>query len=424
MKSSWKLTSLGMVLLILSSCTNLAVPTSDQKTAAGLQSETESPIGGGTAGDVLPLSSDNLATEPVSVPHPSDPFVSDLVLFYIPVSSDLASVPADVGQGDAAIPEPVVRQFKAEYERALVSFVPLAGVLGADRLHRWTNKKGDGSTVTALVQNWKSTIPLPNGYGLPQLILAMDGSDGGPVYCIIPPILDLYSQNRGIGRAAGLAGYGKPMTGSFLMRDGESYVYAQRFSEALLYGSLDAQGKSLGKSFLEPAPSLSAIPPSAVGLLPDGTKSEAFVRTWSQALDRGLPSGSTGNPDGSVATLLLTELDNQTILFQSFDQGRWAIIQTSKVNGEPILITSPFIELFVTGQKDIASALAKAFSLYGMPVSDSYALPLAYVLQNPEIKTAIAGRITNEHPYIPLLVQRFQRGLWVAVAKGAVPKAD
>lgn len=424
MKSSWKLTSLGMVLLILSSCANLAVPTSDQKPAAGLQSETEVPIGGGTAGEVLSLSSDNLATEPVSVPRPSDPFVSELALFYIPVSSDLASVPADVGQGDAAIPEPVVEQFKAAYERALVSFVPLAGVLGADRLHRWTNKKGDGSTVTALVQNWKSTIPLPNGYGLPQLILAMDGSDGGPAYCIIPPILDLYSQNRGAGRAAGLAGYGLPMTGSFLMRDGESYVFAQRFSEALLYGSLDAQGKSSGKSVLEPAPSLSAIPPSTVGLLPDGTKNEAFVRTWFQALDRGLPSGSTGNPDGSVATLTLTELDNQTILFQSFDQGRWVIVQTSSAYGEPILITSPFIELFVTGTNDITSAFVKAFSIYGVPVSSPQALPLAYLLQNPGIKAAIAGRITGEHPYIPLLVQRFQRGLWVAVAKGAVPKAD
>jgi hypothetical protein len=425
----YSLSLLAVVSLI--GCGSLSVETLKKHPEDAVAQESSGAAAGATREPARPdlaLSGDTPAVLPSVVPRTADPFVTGLSLFYIPVPSPMPVVPADVGQADGSISASAVQKFRAEYARALGSFFPLAGVLGADRLHRWTNKARDGTVISALVQNWKSSIPLPNGFGLPQLVLAMDGADGGTVHCIIPPILDIYSQGRGLGRAGGLAGYGKPMTGPFLVLDGESYVYAQWFSFSLIQASLDTQGRSSGQVNLEPAPSLTARIPSGVGLLPEGTKSEALVKTWLQALDLGFPQGSAGNPDGPAVYLESppaesTLAESHTIAVQTFDKGRWAIMQTGK-GSDPVLIFPPFMDLFVSGKTDYSTALALAISAYGPPLANAYAMPLAYLWQSPDVKAALEGHIRSENPYIPLLVQRFQRGLWVAVPKTAVPKAD
>lgn len=371
-----------------------------------------------------PLSSETPVMVPDVTSSTTDPFVSGLTLLYIPMLSKMVEVPADIGQGDRAISETIISRFREEYARALLSGVPLSGVLGADRLHRWTNTTRDGTVLTALVQNWKSKVPIPNSYGLPELVLAMDSADGDAVYCIVPPILELYSQGRGVGRTAGLAGYGKPLSGPFLMLQDASYLFAQRFSQGLIQAALDPQGHSAGQVILDSAPSETAVPPPAVGLLPDGTKSEAFVSAWFQAVDRGLPQDVSGNPDTPVVFMEKIAPETPRFALQTFDGGRWAIVHTTQTDAAPVLIAPPFSDRFVSGKTDPGLAMAKAFAIYGLPLAEAYAVPMAYLLHSPDLKIHLEKFIQSPDPYIPLLVQRFQRGLWVAVPKTAVQKAD
>lgn len=361
-----------------------------------------------------------------------DPFTSGLSVMFIPLPWETPLVPADVGQGDtgtAATADETRKQFIQAYKNGLLSFIPLAGTLGADRLHLWTNKNRDGTSVSALIQNWKSSYPLPNGWGLPQLLLAMDGTDGGSVYCILPPILDIYSQGRGIDHAAGLAGYGNPMTTPFLLRDSTGYQIAQRFSHSLIMGTLDAQGRSKGTVVLEPAPSLSANPPSLVGRMRDGTVNKDFVKAWRQALDQMLP----GEADGPVSDLnFTTELETPeggtvtSVAIQSYGMGKWVLVQVPDTNEgvddqscPPVLLAPPFIDALVSEGPDVGAQLIRALAVYGLPLSDSYAMPMIYVSHHAALQTVLEELGQSVNPLGPVLVQRFQRGLWVAV-----PKAD
>jgi len=419
---------LTIAAISLIGCATLVNGNVSRSSDESVPQEAEGTAVGDSINTDLALRGDTLAVLPSVFSRSADSFVAGLSLFYIPLSSQTILVPADVGQAESAVSERVIRQFRAEYERVVASFVPLTGVLGADRLHRWTNKTRDGSVISALVQNWQSRVPLRNGFGLPHLVLAMDGGDGEAVYCIFPPILDIYSQNLGTGRAAGLAGYGKPMTGSFLMLDGESYIYAQRFSGSLIRASLDTQGRSAGQLTLEPAPSLTALPPDMVGLLQDGTKNEYVIKAWLQALDQGFPKDAAGKADGPAVNLDTASAEGTQIVVQTFDGGRWAIVQAGR-ESDPVLVSPPFMDLFVSGKTDYSGALARVISAYGFPIANAYAVPLAYLLQSSEVKTVLERFIRSDNPYVPLLVQRFQRGLWVAVPRIAVlqstaPKAD
>lgn len=438
-RRGWKFLLACIGVAAMAACTN--IPSGTDGTPPGLETpgsvseqidesagELDKAIDSATEADAN-------AAGPRPLVRPTDSAATGLSILFIPLPPDTFAVPADVGQGNGGIPGSVVKLFKEQYKRALLSFVPLTGVLGADRLHLWTNRNRDGTTVSALVQNWESSYPLPNGWGLPQLILAMDGADGGPVYCIYPPVLDIYSQGRGNGGAAGLAGYGRPVTGSFLWWDGSAYTFAQRFSGSLIIGSLDAQGRSQGQVTLEPAPSLGASPSDLVGLLPDGQKSASFINAWFEALDRGLPQGGAGVPDGQ-AVYLVFAVQNEAagmersagFVLQTYDQGRWAIVQAldgEMAGGEgAVLLFPPFIDALVPAHGDVGKALSRAFSVYGFPLVNSYAVPLGYLLQNSLLKTSLEKFVITENPHLPVLVQRFQRGLWVAVPRDAVPKAD
>lgn len=361
-----------------------------------------------------------------------DPFTSGLSVVFIPLPWETPLVPVDVGQGDtgtAVTADETRKQFIQAYKNGLLSFIPLAGTLGADRLHLWTNKNRDGTSVSALVQNWKSSYPLPNGWGLPQLLLAMDGTDGSSVYCILPPILDIYSQARGLGNTAALAGYGNPMTNPFLLRDSTGYQIAQRFSHSLIMGTLDAQGRSKGTVVLEPAPSLSANPPSLVGRMQDGTVNKNFVKAWRQALDQMLP----GEADGPVSDLnFTTELETPeggtvtSVAIQSYGMRKWVLVQVPDTNEgvddqsrPPVLLAPPFIDALVSEGPDVGTQLIQALAVYGLPLSDSYAMPMIYVSHHAALQTVLEQLGQSVNPLGPVLVQRFQRGLWVAV-----PKAD
>ncbi|WP_304224677.1 hypothetical protein [Gracilinema caldarium] len=377
--------------------------------------------------DVLPAEKDTADVsgnelppkEPVQLSRSSDPFVQGLAVLFIPVTYEPPMIPADVGQGDLSLPAQVKTAFQQEYERSLLSFIPLTGVLGADKLHRWTNKSRDGKTITALVQNWQSSVPLANGWGLPSLVLAMDAEDGGAVYAIFPPILELLSQNRGNGRTAGLAGYGKPVTGSFLLREGSGYAFGQRFSTAFITGILNEKGFSQGNVILESAPSLNTVPSKEVGLKAEGDVEEGFRKVWLKALDQGIFQPGFGIPDGYVSGQT-DSIDSQIkFVFQTFDKARWAIVQLLGTSKQSFIIEPPFMDIFLNLHSDTGTAIAKALSVYGFPMADSYALPLAYLIQQPAIKTALEQAVKAVHPYEPVMVQRYQRGLWVAFPSNA-----
>ncbi|MCA1951166.1 MAG: hypothetical protein LDL24_11380 [Treponema sp.] len=387
--------------------------------------------------EVLPSEQDVSDTSDIELPpkvkesvlfeRSADPFVQGLAVSFIPVSYEPPMIPADVGQGDMALPVQRRTTFQQEYERALLSFIPLTGVLGADKLHRWTNKSRDGKIISALVQNWQSSVPLANGWGLPSLVLAMDGEHGGAAYTIFPPILDIFSQNRGNGNTAGLAGYGKPVTGTFLLREGSGYVFGQRFSAAFITGILSEKGLSQGNVMLEPAPSLAIVPGKEVGFKADGnTIEESFTKSWLKALDQGIFQPGFGIPDGYVRSMDAAPSASQETRenrirfdFQTFDRARWAIVQPLGTSSPSFIIEPPFIDIFLRFHTDAGTAIAKAISIYGFPVADSYALPLAYLMQHPALKTALDQAIKVSHPYEPVMVQRYQRGLWVAFPSNA-----
>ncbi len=356
----------------------------------------------------------------------SDPFVQGLTVLFIPAPYEAPMVPADVGLGDPGLPAQVSIAFQQAYERACISFIPLTGVLGADKLHRWSNKTREGKTISALVQNWQSRVPLANGWGLPSLVLAMDGEDGGAVYPIFPPILDTFSQNRGNGRTAGLAGYGKPVTGPFLVQEGNGYVVGQRFSAALITGILNEKGLSQGNVILEAPPSQAIVPRKEVGLRADNSMVESFKKAWFKALDLGVFQSGFGIPDGYVRFMDVVPADKTGspgdrigFVFQTFDSTRWAIVQPAGTSSEPFIIHRPFIDVFLNFHPDADTALAKALSVYGLPVADGYALPLVYLVQHPEIKTVLDQTVKAEHPYVPVMVQRYQRGIWLAFPSNA-----
>lgn len=414
--SRWGLFVFCVILITLYGCTGLAPgkgPTGPQGSEV-VPSEEDIHD---TSGIELP----SKGKEAVLFDRSTDPFVQGLAVIFIPLTYEPPMIPADVGQGDMALPVQVRTAFQQAYERALLSFIPLTGVLGADKLHRWTNKSRDGKTITALVQNWQSSVPLVNGWGLPSLVLGMDGENGGAVYAIIPPILDIFSQNRGNGRTAGLAGYGKPVTGAFLLRDGSGYVFGQRFSAAYITGILNEKGFSQGNVILEAAPSMAIVPRKEVGLKAEGDVEEGFRKAWLKALDQGIFQPGFGIPDGNVRSMDVilsgqpNSLENRTqFFFQTFDRARWAIVQPLGPSSSSFIIEPPFIDIFLRLHADAGTAIAKALSVYGFPMADSYALPLAYLMQHPALKTALETTVKAEHTYEPVLVQRFQRGLWVA----------
>ena len=311
--------------------------------------------------------------------------------------------------------EELSASFRAAYINSLFREAPLAGVLGGDFVHGWPS--GD---PYAWVQNWRSSVPQNNSWGIPSLVLAVRGfreaGEAGRVFVVQGKLLDHYGKSGGINGANGIVGYGSPRGYEFLL-DGK---LAQRFDFGLI--TTDGQGRTA--FFPEEPPSLALDVPPLVGVFPgaSGNVRPAFVMAWKMALDRGIERMS---PDGPGLSLALSDEvfrerlrdfpGGETLegLYVQTFNGRTALLVLSDAPGlppYPRFIGYPFLDalLAVSGdsrQDDFSRALMTGFALYGIPLADPVPLP--------------GG---EDGPLVWREAQRFSRGWMLAPIQEGAPE--
>ena len=339
-------------------------------------------------------------------------------------------------KGKAALSE----SFRAAYVDSLFLGVPVAGVLGGDFVHSWPD-----SDPAAWAQNWRTSEPEDNSWGLPSLVLAVrkietkQDAVPGRVYLVREKLLDYYGKSAGIDGANGTMGYGSPRGYEFFYEG----KIAQRFDLGLI--TIDREGK--GAFLPQSLPSSRLSPPPEVGVFPDeiyfdgkvfnGIYSNAsrddiraaFLSAWKMALDRGI---KTMVPDGIGQYLPFSDVPPdfpggetlKGLYFQSFNQRSVLLVlpDSALLPLYPRLIAPPFMDVLFgpaeslpggenlkpfdikfAGADDLSRALEKVTALYGIPLTD------------PVPVKALAGAEEASPPASWRLGQRFSRG-WITGA--------
>jgi hypothetical protein len=359
---------------------------------------------------------------PVETPAVEDEFVVLVIegpayatkevdgIFFEPMEISSPPVPEEVGvisERDAEYSDGsgISGLFTAAYRRALIQEMPLNGVLGMDRVHRWPEYSG-----LTWAQNW-SAAGAPNSWGISGLVLAVLNEKSGKVFTVTGGILDIYGKNLGIGGANGVIGYGTPLTDVFSMElsDYPHPVYAQRFDNGIIY--VDEMGK--GGFIAGKAPSTSIDDDEMIGFYPtDDAESrenlkKSFKKAYKSLVDRYEGAIKADGPveyldfDGNTWTIEAGEsiLFLNGIYVQYYNKGAFAsaLPYFSAENGDaakdfPFLkeactITPPFSRIIFGGVR-LPSAeeltlypleeyawrppLLKSFALYGIPLTDSF----------------------------------------------------
>jgi len=341
------------------------------------------------------------------------------------VSRDRRNLAASLSEGEKAA---LTLSFRAAYVDGLLLGLPLAGVLGGDLVHGWPDSKPSG-----WAQNWRNTGSQADSWGLPSLVLAIQGfereTEHSRVFIVQGKILDQYGKNEGINRANGITGYGSPLGNEFFY-DGKT---AQRFDFGLIV--IDREGK--GAFIPEDPPSLGLELPSEIGAFqglaasPEEVRS-AFRTAWKTAVNRNIGAASTGaasigalSPDGAVQYLSFSGGGNglRGIYIQSFNRRSvvLALPDSPILPSYPRIIASPFIDVLLaphknplpggenlkalefkfSGTDDFCKALMGGFALYGIPLTDPV----------PVIGDDQGGREA----------QRFSRG-WIMESQGRLQR--
>jgi hypothetical protein len=295
-----------------------------------------------------------------------------------------------MARGTSLSEEAVLRDsFRAAYVDGLLKELPLAGVLGGDRVHGWPDTNPSG-----WVQNWRSTRPVPNSWGIPSLILAIRGVEitQDRVFVVDGEILNYYGTSAGLDGANGDIGYGSPRGEKFFYDNG----IAQRFERGLIV--IDGQGQG---SFLpEEAPSSGLEPLPDLGNFPEvpwnGKVREAFVTAWKMTLDRGIemvPDGPGQYLSGFSRDPVSQDAEELKGLYIQTFNGGSALLILPEVSGVPLharFLGSPFLEVFLSpgayslpgteglkheeprfpGGDDFTRRLMGGISFYGFPLTD------------------------------------------------------
>jgi hypothetical protein len=279
------------------------------------------------------------------------------------------------GEAGAALQD----AFRAAYVDGLFRGLPLAGVLGGDKVHGWPDTNPSG-----WVQNWRSAMPAANSWGIPSLILAIQGVDASlqtsrkRVFIVDGEILNYYGTSAGIDGANGDIGYGSPRGEKFFYNNG----IAQRFDRGLIV--IDEDGKG---SFLpEEPPSAGLEPPPELGIFPEAPLNEkirdAFLTAWTMALDRNVEAMVPDGPGQYLSGFSRNPVSSNTrelkgLYIQTFN-GRGALLILPEAPGVPLharFLGSPFLDAFIPpGEDDFVPQLMEGISVYGFPLTD----PLPY----------------------------------------------
>ena len=306
------------------------------------------------------------------------------------------------------------RAFMSAYVDGLLRELDLAGVLGGDLVHNWP-----AGSASAWVQNWSSSAPQANSWGLSPLVLAVRGFGEGPetsgdrVFIVRGKVLDQYGKNGGINRANGNAGYGSPLGYEFFYEG----KIAQRFDFGLI--TVDLEGKSAFLAQNPPSRELE-IPPEA-GVFrgtPTEEHSSAFKTAWKMAVDRNIGAMI---PDGAGQYLSFSEISGdfpgghtlKGLYVQSFNRRSVLLVlpDSSVLPPYARIIAAPFIDVLLSPKKnpvlggenlkalelksngadDFYRALLGGFALYGIPLSD----PIPVKAEAPETGWQLAQRFSR-----------------------------
>jgi hypothetical protein len=267
--------------------------------------------------------------------------------------------------------------FKDAYLDAVFRGDALEGVLGGDRVHGWPSTR-----PAAYAQNWRSSTPEPNSWGLNALVLAVHPLEGDRAFVVRGAVLDFYGQGKGVGSANGIAGYGAPLSDEFPYAGG----VAQRFELGLIAIASDGSA-----TFLAEKPgSLSASPGESVGSLTaassDGLSAEsvaaAFRSSWTAAVDRGLPHAEADGPVQSVSLPAIAEQGSDpgsegpkesvrvvSALVQTYGDSAWALVLPvgKGLGTRARLLAPPFLDRVLS-----EGSWEAAFAAYGVPLSDPF----------------------------------------------------
>ena len=142
-------------------------------------------------------------------------------LLFIPSELPDLTIPPGVGTVSREPEEPAARldpegrqelteSFRAGYREALLRDLPLIGVLGGDLVHGWPRED-----PSVWVQNWRSSRPRPQSWGIPSLLLSLADIGRRRVFTVSGAILDHYGRVNQETGANGAAGYGPPLGDTF-----------------------------------------------------------------------------------------------------------------------------------------------------------------------------------------------------------------
>ena len=302
---------------------------------------------------------------PENVPLGSGADIS--VLRFGPDETVSFGIPAGVGllgpeSGDSADPE-LGRSFREAYLEGLFRNLPLSGVLGGDLVHEWPPQ-----SPAAWVQNWQGTGEISNSWGLPSLILAVQGFSGSRAFIVRGILMDAYGRSAGIGRTNGAMGYGAPLGEDFLY-EGQA---AQRFEKGLLIVETLRDDGRAGRIRFDPAEL--PPPPDMMGVFAEGPEreqvSEAFRAAWPLIFDKLASPSTTVKVDAPATALLFSaapwqlplgkagRLSIRGIYIQSLAEGRALLFlsdySAAGTGGTVIeaglrarILVSPFLDAFI-----------------------------------------------------------------------------
>jgi hypothetical protein len=229
---------------------------------------------------------------------------------------------------------------------------------------------------------------------MPTLVLAVRGAKSDEAHIIRGGILDRYGKSGGRDRLNGVAGYGAPLGGEFLHRDG----IAQWFEHGLI--RVDASGRG----FFEEAepPALSPDRPGDYAGV-DETIWQRFQQARRRGRHLNLPDPRADHPLGRLEIPATETLSGGTLYFQTFNNGKILALlpQVPDFPFRARIIAGPFLEAFLSGASsaDLEGRLLGGLATYGLPLTDPYPAPDAGA--HRETQRFARGRMALRQPANP-----------------------